>query len=192
MATGGYIICGEDWQSEGIENATEYYIEFEYDGVNYDTTKKSAIGTRDGSHVSEIDRAGFNSKFANIEGGTTSGATSTGNANAGGLEYAETPSGDLYTSTLITTANVDDSKAMPRVMSNLKDMFKMYAGTTDPILRDKTLWKETWGDSDYSHINMGLCERVLELSIKTDIDRADIEIIVKNNTYIYYQIKATG
>jgi hypothetical protein len=211
-SSGRYDFSLGDHQAWGIERAADYYIKFEYDGVNYDATTKGRLALGEEStklsHASEekYDRPGFNSKFETISGGNSAqdGTSSTGEAGVIPLTYDENNKNNrdgIYTSTLITTEPKGNSLKTPRIMSEFEGQFsefKMNAKTDSIILGEhmEEWWRLWVGEEEYSkcymNINMGLCERVLELSIKTDIDRADIEINDKKTTYIYDQIKATG
>lgn len=194
---------------ENVENANDYYVEFEYDGMNFEVTIKDAGSEpRINSHVSEVGRSQFNSKFEKIGGGTTNLTNSTGEALKGGIQLrykeieikaATDKDPAYYESILITTKDPSYSRSIRHEAEKRLETgevlagpepaeadYRMFAKTTEGIIKDTTKWKETWTDtSEYMAINMGLVERILMVSLMKDVWTADVSINGKTTTYTY-------
>ena len=162
-----------------LENANDYYIVFEYDGINYETTIKVDPKANDTSHVDEIARNAFNAKFKTIQPGKTEEGTV--------LPYdtAVKENEAILKTTTPLTKKVENTL----VMGAVNPGFEMKAKTGNYI--DMTRWLSTWNDpnSEYLNINMGLVGRGVDLSLSKDILEARVSINDRTEYYPYALIK---
>ena len=203
-----------DWNSYGIEKGTDYYVLFEYDGVNYETTVRDVGSEFTDSDASEVERERFNTTFQNISGVESGVATdfdkSYGLAGSLPLEYNDEKikPGDAndenYRSYLITTQDRALSPAQRigtnrLVTGDLKEQsgrkpYSMYASTSmgdDGILveEEENEWRSTWDDgTKYMSIDMGLVERIFMLGLSKDVYEAKATINGKETTYTYNEL----
>lgn len=164
-----------------IEELSQYVVEFEYNGLKYQSVNKNF--SDNGSKASEIPslREGINNDFSTIKGqstknnGTTQGQTGTGV----GLTY--TADGN-YKSKLVQntsyradTVNGSVSPAdRARILANTQE-----AGYSIP-------WSA--GIRTVKNINLGIYQREQpDLAIVTDIEKIDLEINGYKHTYNYKQ-----
>ncbi len=145
-----------------VIGSLNYYIEFEYDGINYITTQRDAGSNEEiDSDVSEINRQEFNDKFNTIEKDKAIGKSGTEIP----LKYDHDGSGKIAT---LQTRDSD---------GEVKEEFAMTATTLATTYNRIT-----------TDIDMGLVERELNLSALTELEKADVTINGKEATYNYNEL----
>ena len=135
-----------------------YYVEFEYDGINYQETKSAGDDVKGtDSKADEKDRSAFNKKFQTItyNQATASDGTTTE------LEYNY--SATDRKSTLITTEN-----------GKVKQEFIMNSVTTGELYK-----------VDTNNLNLGLVERGMDIALSTDVHKAEVNINGQQTTYMF-------
>lgn len=137
-----------------VKGTLNYYITFTYDGINY-------IATQSGldSDATEIDRSGFNDRFATITKDVAMGVAGSTTP----LEYTYSDNG----ATLITMEN-----------GVVKEKFAMVA-TTMPTTYNKNT----------ENIDLGLVKKGVDLAVVTDIHSATVTINGEVSNYEYTDIK---
>lgn len=174
LSKGQYIFAN-------IEKGTNYYVQFTYDGINYQTLPVTDLYTNnDQSKASEIDRTTFNNRFKTITNNTATSTDSTDKKTTT-LGYTGGTAGDYKTSTLITE-NDDHS---------VKDEFAMKAKAGNYLNKAED-WTSTWKDDgtintgNYAlDVNCGLYKKELDLQLGTELVGAKLTINGKETDYIY-------
>jgi len=204
----GGPVGGDNWEEYGLERALDYYVIFEYDGINYEAVERDQGTELTDSDVTEIDRAGFNNKFKTISSGASSNIAalrSYGKAGAIGLTYRDVKiDEENYRSYLITTAKAGEEEYSPGKKTNTtlqtRDIARDYqmhattiggANANDAILTsaDRQAWQSTWDpETKYMAIDMGLRERLFMLGLSKDVYEAKATINGKETTYTYNEL----
>ncbi len=153
-ADGKYIF--EDVIADG---KTEYYIEFRYDGINYEAVTANQGSEDIDSDAKEVDRDTFNKKFTTITKGTA-----TGGDKSIDLSYER---------------NGTDAKLKTRDSEGVLTDFAMTAKTVAEAYKEDT-----------KNIDLGLVERVVDLSATTQIESAIV--FINNNSKVYEYNVASG
>ena len=153
-----------------IEKLSDYYIEFEYDGLTY-TNVIPHIDVDNGSKSaeSEEERDAFNRGFSVVEGRTqTTGFTRDENGNEEHqLSY-----------------NFDALEHKSTLINNGQYPITANTDVTDYIIREHF----TYGQEEIKYINLGLYEREQpDLAIAKDIENVRVAVNGYEHTYEYAQ-----
>lgn len=145
-----------------------YYVKFEYDGINYEETKnlkkpEKEYGTD--SKADEVERAGFNSRFQTITYGKSNDGTT--------LEYNY----EKGKSTLKTTKGKYEEKEGYIKTCEVEDDFKMNAVTNGG--------KPELFKSNQKGLNLGLVKRGTDIALSTDVKEAEVNINGQKTKYTY-------
>ena len=187
-----------NYSFRSVENANDYYIVFEYDGVNYDTKRQGQSKAEENAN----ERTAFNNKFVNIAGGSTyingeDALESSGTATNSGIQllYQEKEIGAGEYESTLKTMMIDDTlspaRHFPQVLitGDVLAHYKMYASTN---IEYTTTWKETWDETAVTlasmQMNMGIRERIFSVSLEGDISHSTVNINGKETIYNYGQI----
>lgn len=154
-----------------IEHLSDYYVEFEYDGLTYQPVTPH-LDKDNGSKADESDaeRKAFNDKFAEIQGtGETTGVALDASGNKTyDLNYVKDTS--AYTSTFIKEP---EKYLMIATTANAGyDLSKQYTGKEEEI----------------KNINLGIYEREKpDLAVMKDVENAKVTVNGYEHTYLYAQ-----
>ena len=154
-----------------IEHLSDYYIEFEYDGLTYQPVTPH-LDKENGSKADEAkaDRVAFNNKFAEIQGtGETTGIALDASGNKTyDLSYVKDKS--AYTSTFVKEPG---KYLMVATTTNAGyDLASQYTGKEEEI----------------KNINLGIYEREKpDLAVMKDVQNAKVTINGYEHTYQYAQ-----
>jgi len=189
-----------NYKFDNLDATKSYYVQFVYDGVNY----QAELNTAESKTITEINREAFNKNFTTISGTGYYEDNGSSNANAGQLNYTTVPEnsgtkGTAKLNTLIRGGN----PAYPVVEGNVLKMgdsvntiYQMRAQTGnysfDPTSTSSAnSWMNTWtgtvGDKTTNGLNltMGLANRNADLAVTKDVSSATVSINGKATTYNY-------
>ena len=168
-----------EYKFENIEGGTDYYVVFEYDGINYETKKWND------SKAEEVLRSEFNSKFTSIfgNGAIKDSKTTVGSSNgyANGLEYEHKENTSVLKTTSPLTKEVEENGTKRLVMGDVIEKYRMYAKAGNYLPAQSTT-------NSYMEINMGLLKREADLSLVTDLAEAEVRINGKSTKYPYNEM----
>ena len=177
-----------------ISELSNYYIEFEYNGLRYECVAKN-LNVANGSKAVEIgqNRVNFNNSYANITGGNEKGNTTVGysrNAN-GTVTNNLTYKNGTYSSSLVQNTQY--------ATSSVKGYVVAQNGSAGVVMTSDTrtagyglIW--TPGTFVIPNVNLGLYEREQpDMAIATDLNNIDLKINGYSHNYMYNQrIKSSG
>ena len=196
-----------------IDNLSNYYIEFEYNGLKYQNvfTEKEKYGSNNNNYIYNMentskakeiddDRTNLNNSFATIVGGTSSTATNSSNGKTEGYSVDNNgnstnrliyDSGD-YKSKLLSDENKEYSVASVQnkiIPIGNSTGASIKASTNTAFCNFKDMYDLLPdGAREISNINLGLYERPQpDLAVATDIENIQLTI---NGTYSHtYEYK---
>ena len=160
-----------------INNLSDYYIEFEYNGLRYQPVT-SKINIDNGSKASEesSDRTNFNNSYASITGGKAKDENSIGCSRDvnGQLTNKLKYQNGTYSSTLVQNTGYTSESTTDKIISLNNSMgAKMCANTKTA----QYILTWTAGTREIKNVNLGLYERMQpDLAITTDIDNVELTI----------------
>lgn len=177
-----------------ISELSNYYIEFEYNGLKY-TNVKVNKNANNGSKASEkaTDRTSFNNLYSSITGGNAKGNTTTGyskNEN-GTITNNLTYKNGKYSSSLVQNTEYTVASASGSVSAQNGSVgvsMKADTNTAGYTLR----W--TAGTVEITNVNLGITAREQpDMAISTDLNSIDLTLNGYSHTYTYNKrLKATG
>lgn len=178
-----------------ISELSNYYIEFEYNGLRYECVAKN-LNVANGSKAVEIgqNRVNFNNSYANITGGNEKGNTTVGysrNAN-GTVTNNLTYKNGTYSSSLVQNTQYATSSANGYVSSQNGSAGVVMTSDTRTAAYSLNMWSP--GVIELPNINLGLYEREQpDMAIATDLNNIDLKINGYSHNYMYNQrIKSSG
>ena len=163
----------------------DYYVEFYYDGINYETTTYHGDDvykpTTKTSKVEEEGRSNFDSKFKII-------SKDNANGTAGDIPLTYIYNRDKETSQL-------DVGIQGKNPANNSTDFQMKAKSKNYLKPNDSDWAAVWnsdGTINRNHyaldVNCGLTEKYFDLALGTDVKSAKVKINGKEATYNYARI----
>lgn len=169
-----------------ISELSNYYIEFEYNGLKYTNVTKT-LSKENGSKATEkiADRTNFNNTYASITGGNSKGTSTTG--------YSRDTSGNItnslkyingtYSSSLVQNMGQTVSSASSYVNAQNNSVgVRMTSNTSTAGYSLK--WAV--GSKEITSVNFGIIEREQpDMAIASDIDTIDLQINGYKHTYSY-------
>lgn len=177
-----------------ISELSNYYIEFEYNGLKY-TNVKVNKNANNGSKASEkaADRTNFNNSYAEIAGGNAKENTTTGyskNQN-GNITNNLTYKNGTYSSSLVQNTKYTVASANGYVTA--QNGFVGVSMKADTNTAGYTL-KWTAGMVQITNVNLGITAREQpDMAISTDLNSIDLTLNGYSHTYTYNKrLKATG
>lgn len=166
-----------------LNKLSYYYVEFEYDGLIYQSVNYVQFDREDGSKANEDEniRGNFNNSFANINANNKV----VFNNKEIELKYNKDAQG------LVTLDNCCKRNTIGKkveIVSSTGD-FDIYSNTLITKLNLKDYYDTYYSNSDIiENINLGLYEREKpDLSVKKDVYKADVSINGMYYTYNYNQ-----
>ena len=178
-----------------ISELSNYYIEFEYNGLRYECVAKN-LNVANGSKAVEIgqNRVNFNNSYANIIGGNEKGNTTIGysrNTN-GTVTNNLTYKNGTYSSSLVQNTQYATSSANGYVLSQNGSAGVVITSDTRTAAYSLNMWSP--GVIELPNINLGLYEREQpDMAIATDLNNIDLKINGYSHNYMYNQrIKSSG
>lgn len=177
-----------------ISELSNYYIEFEYNGLRYECVAKN-LNVANGSKAVENgqNRVNFNNSYASITGGNEKGNTTVGysrNTN-GTVTNNLTYKNGTYSSSLVQNTQY--------ATSSVKGYVVAQNGSAGVVMTSDTrtagyglIW--TPGTFVIPNVNLGLYEREQpDMAIATDLNNIDLKINGYSHNYMYNQrIKSSG
>lgn len=178
-----------------ISELSNYYIEFEYNGLRYECVAKN-LNAANGSKAVENgqNRVNFNNSYASITGGNEKGNTTVGysrNAN-GTVTNNLTYKNGTYSSSLVQNTQYATSSANGYVSSQNGSAGVVMTSDTRTAAYSLNMWSP--GVIELPNINLGLYEREQpDMAIATDLNNIDLKINGYSHNYMYNQrIKSSG
>ncbi len=169
-----------------ITELSNYYIEFEYNGLKYANVTK-LLNKDNGSKAIENEdvRTNFNNSFASITGGNSKESTTTGysrNTN-GTVTNNLTYTNSRYSSELVQNTGY--------TVESTQNSVKAQNGSTGSSIKANTndagysfIWKS--GITEIKNVNLGIAERNQpNMAIATDLNNVDLEVNGYSHTYNY-------
>lgn len=174
-----------------IEEASQYSVEFEYNGLKYQSVETN-LQQDTGSKASDTIRDEINKNFSTIYGATpkNNNGSSTGTTSAGvGLTYTgigenkDNPDKSYYSELVQNTQHTKES--LEGSIDNI-EAGKMLADTEEAGYKVK--WSA--GVKTVKNINLGICKRAQpNMAIATDLNNLQLGINGYNHTYYYKEIE---
>lgn len=174
-----------------IKNLPNYYVEFEYNGLKYQSVSKN-LKESDGSKATEKDddRTHFNNLYAEITGGNEKGTNTVGYSKneSGKTTNVLTYKNGTYSSSLIENTGYNVSSANGSVTPQVYEGGGLSQGVT---MRANTAtagytFKLPEEGTEIKNVNLGLYERAQpDISIATDLYTLDLSINGYSQTYTY-------
>lgn len=174
-----------------IENLSNYYVEFEYNGLKYQSVSKN-LKKLNGSKATEKDddRTHFNNLYAEITGGNEKGTNTKGYSKneSGKTTNVLTYKNGTYSSSLIENTGYNVSSANGSVTPQVYEGGGLSQGVT---MRANTAtagytFKLPEEGTEIINVNFGLYERAQpDISIATDLYTLDLSINGYSQTYTY-------
>ena len=174
-----------------IKNLSNYYVEFEYNGLKYQSVSKNLKEPR-GSKATEKDddRTHFNNLYAEITGGNEKGTNTKGYSKneSGKTTNVLTYKNGTYSSSLIENTGYNVSSANGSVTPQVYEGGGLSQGVT---MRANTAtagytFKLPEEGTEIINVNFGLYERAQpDISIATDLYTLDLSINGYSQTYTY-------
>ena len=155
-----------------ISNLSNYYIEFEYDGLIYESVIPHLENEEKGSKAAEPEREEFNNRFTEMEkgNGETQVEANNGEENEPKVNYeVDTEKSGDYGRTLEMTSTENT---------------EIIATTTEAGYNLE--YDPSTGTTEITHINLGLYERAqTDLAIQTELEEIKAEINGYGHIYRY-------
>ena len=168
-----------------ISELSNYYVEFEYNGLKYQNVdKKLQLSNGSKAVEEEKDRIKFNNSFASITGGNAKGETTIGNSldennnKTNTLKYKS----EGFTSTLVQNTGYTARSANAVVVGDNTTGASIKANTN--AAGYKLSWRP--GLFEIKDINLGIYEREQpDMAVDDDVDHISLEINGYEHSYVY-------
>lgn len=187
---GNYIFYGKENQIL-IKELSNYYIEFEYNGLKYQSVGPN-LKASNGSKASDVNRDILNNKFTSIEGGnakttdkTTGYANNENDKKASTLTYKSVNAEGTTNGASIILDNMSHTVSSAKEEVNPNSAVSIKANTETTKYYVGT-WKA--GVYEIKNINLGIRERPqIDIATKADLDNVELDINGYSHTYKYKQ-----
>lgn len=170
-----------------LEVGEDYTVEFDYDGIKYNTLKNTAseilYSTNKKSKISDENDKGLANGTKTVSGSNEQDKSNTN----GGFIIEYNLENEPYQSAIYDKTTKDGEQVY-------------VTATTSKYLQQKNHWLDSWKETseagvyeiDLRHyafdVNCGLYEKYFDLNLGTDVDTATVSINGKQATYTYDQI----
>ena len=170
-----------------LEVGKDYTVEFDYDGIKYNTLKNTAseilYNTNKKSKISDENDKGLANGTKTVSGSDEQDKSNTN----GGFIIEYNLENEPYQSAIYDKTTKDGEQVY-------------VTATTSKYLQQKNHWLDSWKETseagvyeiDLGHyafdVNCGLYEKYFDLNLGTDVDTATVSINGKTATYTYDQI----